>query len=114
MSAMTMAVAVDAVTRFELPLLAGIIGYLPRGSLLIVSGPLWSQAGKEFDAAHTHEAHLTISKTQKLARPLRQQSRYGKQCRCFKDVPRNMLRGKGRRRPTAGSAPDRGAASRSS
>jgi hypothetical protein len=43
MSAMTMAVAVDAVARFELPLLAGIIGYLPRGSLLIVAGPLWSQ-----------------------------------------------------------------------
>jgi hypothetical protein len=28
---------------------------LPRGSLLLVAGPLWLQAGKEFNAAHTHE-----------------------------------------------------------
>src|SRR5215471_3121482 len=52
MSAMTTAVAVGAVARFELPLLAGIIGYLPRESLLIVAGPFVAQAGKEFDAAH--------------------------------------------------------------
>src|SRR5215469_4515077 len=52
MSAMTTAVAVDAVARFALPLLAGIIGYLPRESLLIVAGPFVAQAGKEFDAAH--------------------------------------------------------------
>jgi hypothetical protein len=33
----------------------------------------------------THaRARPTISKTRKLAPPLRQQSRYGKQCRCFK------------------------------
>jgi hypothetical protein len=51
MSAMTIAVAVaiDTVARFELPLLlAGIIGYLPRGSLRIVCSSFVSPSGKRF------------------------------------------------------------------
>src|SRR5215468_2576951 len=52
MSAMTMAVAVDAVARFELPLLAGIIGYLPPWEPAYRCRPFVAQAGKEFDAAH--------------------------------------------------------------
>src|SRR3979409_1887480 len=61
-SAMTIAVAVDTVARFELPLLAGIIiELLATWEPAYHCRPLWPQAGKrflegkKFDAAYTHE-----------------------------------------------------------